>query len=897
MRRGRKVLSMGALPPNPLRRAPLVLLLGAAACFDRGPPIWAPNPAAAGPPSAACEHARELLARAPALLQAGRVDRAVRVLQRAEDVCAAEAPATWALRVGALAAVGRSAEALQLATRIERSDRAGDADRAAATAARAIATEHGLAVVERGRRHDAPELFDPDEKRRAKSAALLRRGSAASRAGDHVVARALFLEAWAAWHPNPRALVEAGLEARLGGALAEAQALWDRAAYDDATVAIRPELSTGAPSIQAGATLAWSAGGERLAVGGDDEITVFDATLHPTLRVRTGERVLALAFTSAEGLLLAGLDGGVVRVFDAGTGAHVRDLQGHRGPVRAVVAAPDGHTFASAADDGTVELRDAVSGASLHSLRPPRAAAFLAFDATGARLATAGDDRRISLWETSSGALAGTLPARGQVRALAFAGDHLDVVTADARLRWDISQPRRPRPVILARAGAERASLVAGGEHPLVAVTVGPELTVGDFSGASPAEAPGAPASTPGADHGGLAAFALAPTAGALAAVYRDGSVAILPAGAVSTEPRLIARSGPVDALAVAADGKTFAAAAGGRVLIWRTGADRLRADDLGDARALTLSPDGTTLAIGLDRGRIALGDVAGRRPDLFLDAAGAVQCLAFSPDGARLVVGTAAPSVQILAASGESAPHLLPLGAGPVRSVRFSPDGAAVLLASKEGVTLWSPAAREGLRFVPYGPDPRAAAFTPDGAGMVVADQRGEILLGKPTASTPAAAQRVLVAGQVVALAIASDGNIATGEGDRAITLRSPAGKALQRFHDADAAVRAVAFVPGHIAAGLGDGSLRLYRAHVEGPTAVLRAVPGLGARQLAGLVSGPGGHLEIVGPDAVAARAALRCRLGAALYPLEVCAEQFEVAGLLSMVLAGQDPAEAEP
>ena len=46
-----------------------------------------------------------------------------------------------------------------------------------------------------------------------------------------------------------------------------------------------------------------------------------------------------------------------------------------------------------------------------------------------------------------------------------------------------------------------------------------------------------------------------------------------------------------------------------------------------------------------------------------------------------------------------------------------------------------------------------------------------------------------------------------------------------------------------------------------------------------------------------ATAARAALRCRLGAALYPLEVCAEQFEVAGLLSMVLAGQDPAEAEP
>jgi hypothetical protein len=179
----------------------------------------------------------------------------------------------------------------------------------------------------------------------------------------------------------------------------------------------------------------------------------------------------------------------------------------------------------------------------------------------------------------------------------------------------------------------------------------------------------------------------------------------------------------------------------------------------------------------------------------------------------------------------------------------------------------------------------------------MAVASVRGALLLGKASASDPAPAKSVAVPAQVVALAVADNGTLATAEGDRSITLRSPSGKAFQRFHDPNAAVRVVAFLPGHVAAGMEDGSVRLFRAPSEGPAAILMPVPGLGAGKVAGVVSGPGGHLEIVGPDAEAARERVWCRLGAALYPLEVCAEQFVVDGLLPMVLAGKDPAEADP
>ncbi len=362
---------------------------------------------------------------------------------------------------------------------------------------------------------------------------------------------------------------------------------------------------------------------------------------------------------------------------------------------------------------------------------------------------------------------------------------------------------------------------------------------------------------------------------------------------------RRVAREDPVQALAAAPDGRSLVALAGGRALIWRAEGDRLRALAPGGVRALALSPDGRTLALGLERARVELYRFpGGEKPDASLDASGAVDTLAFSPDGRSLVAGTAAPAVQVFTPGTPGvSPRALHLESGPVRAAHLSPDGGSVLVASREGVTLWSLAAHEGARFSPYGPEPRDAAFTPDGAGIVVADRRGELLLGKAATSAPAPALRVPVPAQVVALAVGADGTIVTAEGDHSVSSRSPAGKSFQSFRDPDAAVRAIAILPSHVAAGLDDGSVRLYRAPAKGPLAILQPVPGLEPGKLAGIVRGPGGHLEIVGPDADAARAAVRCRLGAVLYPLEVCAEQFVVEGLLAMVLAGQDPAEAEP
>lgn len=874
---------------NRLRLAPLLLAL--AACGG-GPPVWAPTPTLAREASDACARAKTLRERAPALLEEGRIDRAARVLQRSEDLCPFDAPLTWGGRVTALAMLGRSAEAMQLVARIERSDRATEADRAAAAAARTLAEQHGREVVSVASRRDDPELFDPAEKKREAAADLFRRGSRAARAGDHAAAKKLFLESWTTWHPSPRALIEAGLAARALGERADAQRLFDRAAYDDSASAIRPEVPTGGPRAIGGGVVAWSRAGARIAIGGDDEITVLDADMAPLLRIPLREAVTALDFADGDATLVAGFAGGKILRFDGVTGAARGELKGHRGAIRVVATSPDGSAVATAADDTAVRLWETTKNAPVRALPTPRPAVAVAWSATGAELAWADDSGAVTIAEAHTAALTKVGRVRGAVRALAFDGRALLVVTATERLRFDLDRPRVPARS-LSRGRADGAVFSAGSA--VAAIDAGDEIVTLDLATGARLSA------IPSRDHGGISAFTLSPAGRsarrALIALHRDRTLSLVASDDPSTRRDLAPPLG-LAGFAAAPTGKLFAGAAeDGRVLLWNVDAPRLATFWSPNVRALAFSPDSRSLAVGGEH-RVELRNLAGGGKGLELDLTGRVECLSFSADGMRLAVGSDPPRVSIFAAGSAQPQHDLRLEGGPIRAARFSPDGRALLLAPKEGVVLWRPEGNKVSRFPSYGPEPRDVAFTPDGWSMIVADKRGSLAFGKPVETAPRPSSLLAVPAGALALAVAANGTIATAEGDRAVGLRGPTGLPISRFRAPESAVRAIAILPqGAIAASFADGAIRLFRAPATGAAAVLRPIPGLPQGALAGLVEAPSGHFELVGPDAPAARAALRCRIGPALYPLEVCADQFEMKDLLRVVLSGQDPAEADP
>ena len=345
---------------------------------------------------------------------------------------------------------------------------------------------------------------------------------------------------------------------------------------------------------------------------------------------------------------------GALVFIDAASGRGTRARGGaDHGLALTVRFAPDDRTVATSHDDGTVIIWNPATGRPLEKLVGHGGSSVgAAFSPDGAALYSSSLDGAIFEWGIGGerrfgqqfryGPRARSLPDVPQTPPLAVAPDGSQFAVRVGRSRL----------ALYSLPALQRRAVIAAG-----------------------------------AGGGPITALAWAPSGTQLALATREGRVQLWDA---RPRPRLLRRLTGLDAvqaLAFAPEGRRLAAVdhhrrsggAPGRLALWRTDTGTATATPLdlpGEGRSIAFSPDGSTIAVGLDNGHVLVIDAATRQIEHTLRPTGAPNvAVTFSPEG-TLFTGSWAGTVQRWdAASGEEIGRATLVSAGPVGSVSFGQD------------------------------------------------------------------------------------------------------------------------------------------------------------------------------------------------------------------------------
>ena len=640
-----------------------------------------------------------------------------------------------------------------------------------------------------------------------------------------------------------------------------------RGAFYTATTALnatRVIMPTPAPVH----SVAFSPDGHTLASSSADaDIRLWDLTdpAHPGQPPRRHTEVVeSVAFSPDGHTLASGSADADIRLWDLTDPAHPaplgQPLHGNKGIVYSVAFSPDGHTLASGSADADIRLWDLTDPAHpSQSLQVPDAVSShpgavhsVAFSPDGHTLASGGDDAEVRLWDLTDRAhprlgqplkVPNTVSSDlGAVYCVAFSPDGHTLASgsddADIRL-WDLTDPAHPGPLGEALRGHTGiVHSVAFSPDGNTLASGGDDATVQLWDLTDPAHSP---LGQPLRGHTGTVySVAFRPDGHTLASGSTDHTVRLWN---LDTALPLRGHTRMVENVAFSRNGQTLASGSNDKtVRLWDLSdpahpapRGQLRvtgtvSSDLGAVYSVAFSPDGHTLASGIDDGTVRLWDLTDpAHPSQLLQGhKGTVHSVAFSPDGHTLASGSDDATVRLWDLTDPAHPSQLLQGhKGAVWSVAFRDNHILASGSADHTVRLWdlTDPAQPGPLGRPLGGHTGtvwSVAFSPDGHALASGSDDADILLWDLTdPAHPARLGRPMqVIGAVYEVAFSSDGTtLASASANttvRLYDLSDPANPARlgQPLRGHTGGVDSVAFRPdGHtLASGGDDASVRLW-------------------------------------------------------------------------------------
>jgi WD40 repeat protein/tRNA A-37 threonylcarbamoyl transferase component Bud32 len=393
----------------------------------------------------------------------------------------------------------------------------------------------------------------------------------------------------------------------------------------------------------------------------------------------------------------------------------------------------DGTRIASAGRDRTVRIWDASTGANLMTLRGHEQDVLtVSFSPDGKRIVSAGKDQTIRVWDVDSGKDLMTLRGHEGYVGAVFSPDGELIVSGsqDQTIKvWDAQTGQELRTlkghegaITCHRVGPDGKSIVSGSRDKTIRMW---DLMTGDLL------------RTMQGHTDIVTDIAFSPDGTRIVSGSRDASVKIWDVQTGEELKTLRGHSAEVGSVAFSPDGKLVASGSYDlSIRVWdsETGAEvKTFGGHEWQVTSLAFCPDGKRLVSGSWDGTIKVWDLTGPTPTTTLGGhAGVTFCVALSPDGEYVASGGQGGIRLYNARTGA---ETIRLGKDDdfVPALTFSPDGSKIASSDTmdPNVKIWD--VRNGailhvLQGHTEGGGATGVAFTPDGARLVSGSADGTV-------------------------------------------------------------------------------------------------------------------------------------------------------------------------